>query len=150
MSNVINRATHIIFCKYFGWISALVNTNENWPFVLPTYLCYYMIHCRRGPWIRTFRPLPHMRSYIPNNYCQNIFPLLLKHSWKNHSTIYNIIDKGINPRTSTDIKIIHHMAHKTPIYVVHPKLGVTSTKLQHHIIFSKKLITIGNHSIAIS
>ena len=141
MSNVINCAAHIILCKYFGYISALVNTNENRQFVLSN---------NWGPWVRTFRPLPHMRSYIPNNHCQSIFPLHLKHSWKKSLNHLHHNRQRDQTRPSRDIKIIHHMAHKTPIYVVHPKLGVTSTKLQHHIIFIQKLITIDNHSVVIS
>ena len=42
ISNVINHAAHIIFCKYFGSISALVNTIliKNRPFILPTFYVF--------------------------------------------------------------------------------------------------------------
>ena len=44
-----------------------------------------MIHCSRGPWIRTFHPLPHMRSYIHSNHCQNNFSFVFKTFMENES-----------------------------------------------------------------
>ena len=76
ISNVIKRAAHIIFCKYFGSISALVNTIliKKSTIYSSYFLCFHMIHCRGGPWMRAFRPLSHMRK----NHCQINFYFAFK------------------------------------------------------------------------
>ena len=100
-----------------------------------------MMHSRRGPQIRTFCPLPHMRSYIHNNHCQNNFTFAFKHSKRSLNHLLHNRQRD-QPRTLRDTtKIKHIKVHKTPNIrgsprprgYVHQRLGLSlDSSIKNH------------------